>query len=87
MFLPFQRPPTWGWSRNYGTGQPNAPMKCTSQETPPPEGREAESDGKKIIAFDERVDSGLYRVNRDNSADSLQYGAPGLDNLEILFKP
>ena len=37
-------------------------IKCTSQETPPPEGREAESDGKKIIAFYEKSDSGAYRV-------------------------
>jgi signal peptidase I len=37
-------------------------IKCTSQETPPPEGREAESDGKKIIAFFEKGDSGAYRI-------------------------
>ncbi|MCX5911811.1 MAG: signal peptidase I, partial [Deltaproteobacteria bacterium] len=37
-------------------------IKCTSQETPPPEGREAESDGKKIIAFYEKGDSGAYKV-------------------------
>jgi signal peptidase I len=37
-------------------------IKCTSQETPPPEGREAESDGKKIIAFYEKGDSGAYTV-------------------------
>jgi signal peptidase I len=37
-------------------------IKCTSQETPPPEGREAESDGKKIIAFYEKGDSGAYRI-------------------------
>jgi len=37
-------------------------IKCTSRETPPPEGREAESDGKKIIAFYEKGDSGAYRV-------------------------
>jgi len=37
-------------------------IKCTSQETPLPEGREAESDGKKIIAFYENGDSGAYRV-------------------------
>jgi signal peptidase I len=37
-------------------------IKRTSQETPPPEGREAESDGKKIIAFYEQGDSGAYGV-------------------------
>jgi signal peptidase I len=37
-------------------------VKRTSQETPPPEGREAESDGKKIIAFYEKGDSGAYRI-------------------------
>jgi signal peptidase I len=37
-------------------------IKCTSQETPPSEGREAESDGKKIITFYEKSDSGAYRV-------------------------
>ena len=36
--------------------------KRTSQETPPPEGREAESDSKKIIAFYEKSDSGAYRI-------------------------
>jgi signal peptidase I len=37
-------------------------VKRTSQETPPPEGREAESDGQKIIAFYEKGDSGAYRI-------------------------
>jgi len=37
-------------------------IKRTSQETPPPEGREAESDGKKILAFYEKGDSGAYKV-------------------------
>lgn len=36
--------------------------KWTAQEAPPPEGWEAESDGKKIIAFYEQGDSGAYRV-------------------------
>jgi signal peptidase I len=37
-------------------------IKWTAQEAPPPEGREAESEGKKIIAFYEKSDSGAYRV-------------------------
>jgi len=36
--------------------------KWTAQEAPPPEGGEAESDGKKIIAFYEKGDSGAYRI-------------------------
>jgi len=36
--------------------------KWTAREAPPPEGREAESDGKKIIAFYEQGDSGVYRI-------------------------
>jgi signal peptidase I len=37
-------------------------IKCTSQETPPAEGRKVESDGKKIISFHEKGDSAVYRV-------------------------
>jgi signal peptidase I len=36
--------------------------KCTSQEAPAQEGREVESDGKKIVAFYETSDSGTYKV-------------------------
>jgi len=36
--------------------------KRTSQEAPAPEGREVESDGKKIVAFYETSDSGTYEV-------------------------
>jgi signal peptidase I len=36
--------------------------KWTAQEAPAPEGREVESDGKKIIAYYEKGDSGAYRI-------------------------
>ncbi len=37
-------------------------IKCTSQETPPPEGREDENAGKETVAVREKSDSGGYTV-------------------------
>jgi signal peptidase I len=54
--------------------------KWPVQEAPPPEGREGESDGKKISAFYEKSDSGVYRVfyfegaARDNFRISVPEG-------------
>jgi signal peptidase I len=55
-------------------------IKWTAQEAPPPEGRGAESNGKKIIAFYEKGDSGTYEVfyfegtARDDSRISVPEG-------------
>lgn len=52
--------------------------KWTAQEAPAPEGREVESDGKKIIAFYEKGDSGVYRVfyNEGTARDVFKISVP-----------
>jgi len=53
-------------------------IKWTAQEAPPPDGREAESDGKTIIAFHEKSDSGVYRVFcfKETARDDLRISVP-----------